>query len=150
VSRLGVRNADIFNFYLPKNKAEDKEGAEKLDEKAIRQTQINDVKAYLKDEKIGEISFKEYKATTYQEEEVLLAEDLKDELDEKNLNKNLIEMPSDNIAGVLHAIQRPRPIYFYHQDHLGSSTFLTDANGIAYQIGERDLSNTNKNKSKVR
>jgi hypothetical protein len=49
VSRLGVRNGDIFNFYLPKNKAEDKEGAEKLDEKAIRQTQINDVKAYLKD-----------------------------------------------------------------------------------------------------
>jgi hypothetical protein len=33
VSRLGVRNGNIFN--LPKNKAEDKEGAEKLDEKAI-------------------------------------------------------------------------------------------------------------------
>jgi RHS repeat-associated protein len=26
------------------------------------------------------------------------------------------------------------PIYFYHPDHLGSSTFLTDANGIAYQF----------------
>jgi hypothetical protein len=42
------------------------------------------------------------------------------------------------------------PIYFYHPDHLGSSTFLTDANGNAYQIEERDSSNTNKNKSKVR
>jgi hypothetical protein len=35
VSRLGVRNGNIFN--LPQNKTEDKEGAEKLDEKAIRQ-----------------------------------------------------------------------------------------------------------------
>jgi hypothetical protein len=148
VSRLGVRNGNIFN--LPKNKAEDKEGAEKLDEKAIRQTQINDVKAYLKDAKIGKISFKEYKATTYQEEEALLAEDLKDELDEKNQDKNLINPQIDDIAGELTAIQQSRPIYFYHPDHLGSSTFLTDANGNAYQIEERDVSNTNKNKSKVR
>jgi hypothetical protein len=79
-----------------------------------------------------------------------LAEDLKDELDEKNLDKNLINPQIDDIAGELTAIQQSRPIYSYHPDHLGSSTFLTDANGIAYQIEERDVSNTNKNKSKVR
>ena len=27
-----------------------------------------------------------------------------------------------------------RPVYFYHPDHLGSSTFLTDANGNPYQF----------------
>ena len=26
------------------------------------------------------------------------------------------------------------PIYYYHPDHLGTSTFLTDANGVAYQF----------------
>jgi RHS repeat-associated protein len=27
-----------------------------------------------------------------------------------------------------------KPLYFYHPDHLGTSTFLTDANGAAYQF----------------
>jgi hypothetical protein len=78
-----------------------------------------------------------------------LAEDLKDELDEKNQDKSICTPigPAISLDGTL---KPPRPIYFYHPDHLGSSTFLTDANGNAYQIEERDSSNTNKNKSKVR
>lgn len=43
---------------------------------------------------------------------------------------------------------RPQPMYFYHPDHLGTSTFLTDSNGNAYQI--EDSSNTIKNKYSVR
>jgi hypothetical protein len=78
-----------------------------------------------------------------------LEEDLKDELDEKNLDKS-IGTPIGPAISLDGTLKRPRPIYFYHPDHLGSSTFLTDANGIAYQIEERDSSNTNKNKSKVR
>jgi predicted peptidase len=146
---LGDDNADIFNTGANRTTTE-KDDSKKIDETALRNLQVTDLKAYLKDAKIGEISFKEYKATTYQEEEALLAEDLKDELDEKNLDKNLFNPQIDDISGELTAIKQSRPIYFYHPDHLGSSTFLTDANGNAYQIEERDSSNTNKNKSKVR
>jgi hypothetical protein len=62
-----------------------------------------------------------------------LAEDLKDELDEKNQDKSICTPigPAISLDGTL---KPPRPIYFYHPDHLGSSTFLTDANGIAYQF----------------
>ncbi len=34
------------------------------------------------------------------------------------------------------------PIYYYHPDHLGTSTALTDFNGNAYQI--EDSSNSTK------
>jgi hypothetical protein len=102
----------------------------------LRNLQVTDLKAYLKDAKIGEVSFKEYKGSTYQEEETLLSEDLKENREEADLEQERAPVVA--------------PVYFYHPDHLGSSTFLTDANGIAYQIEERDSSNTNKNKSKVR
>jgi len=86
------------------------------------------LKAYLEDAKIGSVSFKEYKASTYQEEEALLAEDLKENRDETEKEAEQQRAPS------------AAPVYFYHPDHLGSSTFLQDANGNPYHI--EDASNT--------
>ena len=77
VSRLGDDNADIFNkgSYRP---ATEKDDTKKLDETALRNVQVADLKAYLKDLKLGSVNFKEYKASTFQEEEALIAEELKE------------------------------------------------------------------------
>jgi len=34
-------------------------------------------------------------------------------------------------------------LYFYHPDHLGTGTFLTDANGLPYETDVGASSNTN-------
>jgi RHS repeat-associated protein len=119
VSRLGDDNADIFNTGANRTTTE-KDDSKKIDETALRNLQVTDLKAYLKDAKIGEVSFKEYKGSTYQEEETLLAEDLKENRAEGDLEQERAPVVA--------------PVYFYHPDHLGSSTFLTDANGNAYQF----------------
>jgi RHS repeat-associated protein len=119
VSRLGDDNADIFNTGANRTTTE-KDDSKKLDETVLRNVQVTDLKAYLKDAKIGEVSFKEYKGSTYQEEETLLAEDLKENREEGSLEQERAPVVA--------------PVYFYHPDHLGSSTFLTDANGNAYQF----------------
>jgi RHS repeat-associated protein len=119
VSRLGDDNADIFNTGANRTTTE-KDDSKKLDETVLRNVQVTDLKAYLKDAKIGEVSFKEYKGSTYQEEETLLAEDLKENRAEGDLVQERAPVSA--------------PVYFYHPDHLGSSTFLTDANGNAYQF----------------
>ena len=114
--------ADIFNTSANREKAAASD-AENLDEDKLRQAQVSDLKAYLKEAKIGTVNFKEYKATTYQEEEDLLKEE--NEQDNAGLQERA-PTPTEpvNLA----------PVYFYHPDHLGSSTFLTDANGNAYQF----------------
>ena len=120
VSRLGEEKADIFNTGENRTTSETSE-AKKLDDTALRNIQVTDLKEYLKEAKIGKVSFKEYKGSTYQEEEeAILAEDLKENSEEGNLEQERAPVSA--------------PVYFYHPDHLGSSTFLTDANGNAYQF----------------
>lgn len=117
VSRLGDDKADIFNEKKSKAGKPASDGATEFDDKALQQAQITDLQQYLDKAKLGKATFKEYKGTTYQEEEKAL----KDEALEENPELQRAPAP---VA----------PIYFYHPDHLGTSTFLTDANGVAYQF----------------
>jgi hypothetical protein len=78
---------------------------------------------------LGTASFKEYKTYTYEE----LQSQINQEADaDSTSNDGLVRRPT----GVL---------YFYHPDHLGTSTFLTDINGNAYQIEDSLNSAENKN-----
>ncbi len=115
VSRLGEQNGDIFNLQQRGVSTTEDTGSQAFNDKKLQQAQIADLQQYLDQAKLGKASFKEYKATTYREEEQLLAED---EEGEKPVQR-APEVP---------------PIYYYHPDHLGTSTFLTDANGNAYQF----------------
>jgi hypothetical protein len=67
---------------------------------------------YLDKAKMGKAKFKEYKTYTF--EEILTEE-------EKQTKENKAPTP-------------PSPVYFYHPDHLGTSTFLIDFDGNAYQF----------------
>ena len=117
VSRLGDKKAEIFDYKKSKSGRPEADGAADFDEKTVQQAQISDLQRYLDDAKLGKATFKEYKGTTYQEEEKALQDDL-----------------TEGRPDVQRAAEAPAPIYFYHPDHLGTSTFLTDANGVAYQF----------------
>ncbi|MDR6969251.1 RHS repeat-associated protein [Flavobacterium arsenatis] len=117
VSRLGDDKADIFNEKKSKSGKSASDGATEFDEKAVQQAQIADLQQYLEKAKLGKATFKEYKGTTYQEEEKALQDEALED------NPELQRAP-----------EPATPIYFYHPDHLGTSTFLTDANGKAYQF----------------
>lgn len=116
VSRLGDDKADIFNYKKSRAGRPASDGATEFDEKAVQQAQISDLQQYLDEAKLGKATFKEYRGTTYKEEEKALQEEALED------NPGLQRAPAST------------PIYFYHPDHLGTSTFLTDANGVAYQF----------------
>lgn len=107
VSRLGDNDASIFEgpCYKCKNK---------VDDVKIKQAQKNDLQLYAVKGKLGKISFKDYKPVPLAEQEKELAEENK-------------------VAGEERAPQAA-PLYFYHPDHLGTSSALTDINGSAYQF----------------
>lgn len=87
----------------------------KVDEKAVRQTQIQDLQQRLRKKGFGLATFKKFEAVSYQE----ITKELNAEQQEE---ANRPPPPPAN------------PMYFYHPDHLGTSTFLTDVNGNAYQF----------------
>ena len=71
--------------------------------------------------KLSKASFKKFAPISYEEAQKIMTESTDDE--ELQESKALIEI----VPGV-------PPIYYYHPDHLGKSTFLTDATGKAYQF----------------
>jgi RHS repeat-associated protein len=84
----------------------------------LQKAQKADLQQFLDQAKLGTASFKEYKTYTYEE----LQSQINQEADaDSTSNDGLVRRPT----GVL---------YFYHPDHLGTSTFLTDINGNTYQF----------------
>ncbi len=105
VSRIGEFKSDIFNLEMPC------ENCMKLQE--LQKTNLQQI---LAKGKLGQATFKPYQPYSYDEAQKALAV-------EETATKN-------------DSVKRPGqpPLYFYHPDHLGTSTFLTDFNGNAYQF----------------
>jgi RHS repeat-associated protein len=126
VSRIGDADIAKFNLEQAKVSPDEKKGQQQPDPDAIRQVQISDLTQILKKAKAGTPSFKKYDAQKA---------DATEEDTEDNLNN---EKPSGKNATARDEVARPqfpfRDIYFYHPDYLGTSTFLTDANGQPYQF----------------
>ena len=86
----------------------------------LRQTQITNLQQLAQREQLGEIGFAEFTPYTYEEVQALENEE------------------PLSTAGT-QAVPDPNPtvlpsIYYFHPDHLGTSTFLTDFQGKAYQF----------------
>jgi RHS repeat-associated protein len=88
-----------------------------FDEKKLKQLQLADVKQLAEKVDRKKVVFREYKPFTYEEIEQKLKEE--DDDKPKEMQQRAPEMA---------------PLYFYHPDHLGTSTALTDFNGEAYQF----------------
>jgi len=111
VSRLGDNDASIFESGCVGCKQEP--SATPFDDNKLKQAQILDLNVFAEKAKKGKVTLKEYKPISIEEQENML--------DEEN-DKELERAPSVT------------PIYYYHPDHLGTSTALTDFNGNAYQF----------------
>ena len=116
VSRIGDKPSDYFD--VASSGARSAGGG---DYDKIKQAQTNDLNAILEKAKMGKARFKEYKAYSYIEIQKEMGED-EDGVKPKSLGI-AAPAPVDDKA-----------IYFYHPDHLGTSTYLTDINGNAYQF----------------
>lgn len=112
VSRIGDKPSNYFNTTAFKSKADE-------DYSKIKQNQTNDLNSILGKANIGKALFKEYKDYTYTE--------IEKEIQQVNEGGKPID------PGIAMPLQ-PEAIYFYHPDHLGTSTYLTDINGNAYQF----------------
>ncbi|WP_291151923.1 RHS repeat-associated core domain-containing protein [Flavobacterium sp. UBA7680] len=115
VSRIGNGNAvEIFSGNEPRMS-----GDTTFDDKKLQKAQITDVKQLA--EKVGRknVFFKEFKPYTYEEIQKILDEENEGE------SKSVTEVQQEPTL---------QPLYFYHPDHLGTSTALTDINGDAYQF----------------
>jgi RHS repeat-associated protein len=111
VSRLGDNDASIFENGCINCKQEATENS--FEDSKLKQAQIQDLNVFAEKAKKGKVTLKEYKPFSIEEQENML--------DEEN-DKELERAPSVT------------PIYYYHPDHLGTSTALTDFNGNAYQF----------------
>ncbi|MBY0486819.1 MAG: hypothetical protein K2P85_06505 [Flavobacteriaceae bacterium] len=123
VSRLGDDDASIFDLSptVPKT------GTSELvfDAKKLQQAQKTDLQNYADKLKRGTIVYKEYKPIALLDQEKAILEDNKiDNEDNYTLLEKLGEEKAPTVV----------PIYYYHPDHLGTSTALTDFNGNAYQF----------------
>lgn len=113
VSRIGESSISIFDYACANCKTAEGKG---LDEKALKQTQVQDLQQRLRKKGYGIAVFKKFEAVSYS-----------DVVKEMNATE-------DDEANRPGPAAPPPPIYYYHPDHLGTSTFLTDANGNAYQF----------------
>ncbi len=110
VSRLGDNDASIFELpcvdcYKTANT--------NFDDKKLQRAQKADLQQYADKAKKGTLVYKDYKSISLAEQEKNLAEETDRPINPEN---------------------RVPPLYFYHPDHLGTSTALTDFNGNAYQF----------------
>lgn len=80
--------------------------------KKLQDNQKTDLQNYANKLKTGTIVYSEYKPISLADQEDAIAQE----------NGNSVKPP------------RPIPFYYYHPDHLGTSTALTDFNGNAYQF----------------
>lgn len=121
-SQLGNHDASIF---LPENcttcKTSGKDDTSQL--LKLKLDQIADVNNYVQKDKKGKVTFKNFKAYTYED----IESEIKAGDQEESANKGIMapKPPEDDKAPLL---------YFYHPDHLGTNTFLTNATGAAYQF----------------
>jgi RHS repeat-associated protein len=115
VSRLGDNDASMFETDCPTCKKEST--ATEFDAKELQKAQITDLQSYADKLKKGTIVYKDYKPIPLAEQEKALQEENKD--------SNVVAFAPPSGAG---------GIYYYHPDHLGTSTALTDFNGNAYQF----------------
>ena len=100
-----LQYATIIPLPISKLANNDKKPA---DDTALQQAQIEDLQMYMDLAGKGKVSF-----TEAPQQEITT-----------NTANRQSQKTSDGVEGV----------YFYHPDHLGTSTFLTDQNGVAYQF----------------
>jgi len=105
VARIGEEDDDYFDLGEPGFKWEE-----------LKQLQIQDLQAIAAKTKRGAVSFKSMPDTGYKEEHREM----------EHAPSHTEQSGSDERAG--------GGLYFYHPDHLGTGTFLTDANGLPYQF----------------
>ncbi|WP_347067711.1 RHS repeat-associated core domain-containing protein [Flavobacterium sp. WV_118_3] len=105
VSRIGESDASIFERL---DKTE-------LDIKKLQLAQKTDLEQMVSKSDNGKVYFKDYKP------EILTKEKDGEELESERASQVTEQFPYTDI-------------YYYHPDHLGSSTYLTDANGMPYQF----------------
>jgi len=117
VSRLGDTDASLFEVGC--GTCKEQSTPKDLDAKKLQQDQKADLQLYADQLKKGTIAYKEYKPTPLAEQEKAL-------LDEQTPpNEQRAVAPPSGVGGL---------IYYYHPDHLGTSTALTDYFGNAYQF----------------
>lgn len=121
VSRIGEQSVGIFDAPTDSMPRQSISSEDNFDAKQLQQTQLNDLNALLEKIQLGKAKFKEYQVLTYEKAEEITQEDAETEAS---------RAPGIPIG------EEPMyvPMYFYHPDHLGTSTSLTDANGKAYQF----------------
>ncbi|WP_396156858.1 SpvB/TcaC N-terminal domain-containing protein [Flavobacterium sp.] len=123
VSRLGDNDASMFETDCPTCKKEST--ANEFDSKELQKAQITDLQSYADKLKKGTIVYKDYKPIPLAEQEKALADENKTDNEENTAKlQRSGEARAPEVA----------PIYYYHPDHLGTSTALTDFNGNAYQF----------------
>lgn len=123
LSRIGKDNASIF--VVKKKMAGESNGIEDevtdmspLDDEQLRQNQIADLTKVLEKVNRGAPVFEEYEEI---EEEISIEDD--QVISQENGGEAVIMLAPPLVN-----------FYYYHPDHLGSSTYLTDANGEVYQF----------------
>ena len=117
VSRLGDTDASLFEVGC--GTCKEQSTPKDLDAKKLQQDQKADLQLYADSLKKGTIAYKEYKPTPLAEQEKAL-------LDEQTPpNEQRAVAPPSGVGGLM---------YYYHPDHLGTSTALTDYFGNAYQF----------------
>ncbi len=133
LSRLGNTTASVFGTpctscsSCPNNNGNARQAAssKKADDKQQQQAQIADLQFYADLAEKGKVEFKQYSPILLEDQERAIADE------------NASEKTTAKTANTNRTAQIPlpaEPIYYYHPDHLGTSTFLTDANGNAYQF----------------
>jgi RHS repeat-associated protein len=86
----------------------------------VYDSQKADLQQYADKAKKGTIVFKPFNQISL--------EDQQKAIDEENEDENLDGIENKALAPTI------TPLYFYHPDHLGTSTALTDINGVTYQF----------------
>jgi RHS repeat-associated protein len=112
---LGEQDAKIFN--LENCRICQQQNNNDFDPNQLQQAQKADLQMNADELKKGTIRYKEYKAIPLTEQENAMAEQNTD-------SANPAIAPPSGVGG----------LYFYHPDHLGTSTALTDYFGNAYQF----------------
>lgn len=121
LSRVGGK-ADIFLNPEGRPAAAPQGGTDKkpFNEDEVRKVQISDLTQILAKAKKGTPVFKKYNEEEQEEEQTTEEEQTKGE--------------GERGGGFTEKGPEIAPLYFYHPDHLGTSTYLTDFNGQLYQF----------------
>lgn len=114
VSRIGDQSPTFFDENCTNCKPTN---GTPVDYKQLQQAQVADLNSLLEKAKLGKAKFKEFKPYSLEE-----------------LEKATTDEDSETYRPAPGTDNPLPPLYFYHPDHLGTSTALTDFNGNAYQF----------------